>query len=357
MQFVLHARPFVVAAIVGVVLSGAGCDDASPPCSGVQVPSGNSIQQHVDSHPTGTTFCLSGTYTGTVRPKQGQRFFGPAVFDGANNVTRAFVGNARSVTIGWLEIRNYSSPLQVGAIDPDLSAAGWVLIELNVHHNYGAGISTANGMRVLGGKVNHQGQLGIAGRRANDVVIDGTEIAYNNTRNTSCQFEAGGYKWVGERVTVRDAWVHHNRCKGLWSDIDGAGAIIENNLIEDNDHEGIFYEISHDGVIRNNTVRRNGFKTNGTTCAWLWGGGITIASSDGVEIYGNRLENNCNGITGTQQDREGHVLDRIHVRDNHVTGGGRSGVVEDNDANLDARDIVFESNTWSGGHRYCSTNC
>ena len=63
--------------------------------------------------------------------------------------------------------------------------------------------------------------------------------------------------------------------------------------------EGIFYEISQDATIRNNALYRNGFAASG----WYWDGGITVASSSNVEVYGNRLSGNYNGITGTQQDR------------------------------------------------------
>ena len=79
-----------------------------------------------------------------------------------------------------------------------------------------------------------------------------------------------------------------------------------------------------------------------------------MASSFNVEVYGNRLSGNYNGITGTQQDRPdstppAHLLDGLHVHDNLIcaTGGGGhpTGVVADNGANLAARDISFTGNT------------
>ena len=95
--------------------------------------------------------------------------------------------------------------------------------------------------------------------------------------------------------------------------------------MEHNRAEGIFYEISQDAVIRNNRVYRNGLRGAG----WYWDGGITVASSFNVEVYGNRLSGNYNGITGTQQDRPdstppAHLLDDLHVHDNLIcaTAGG-----------------------------------
>ena len=80
------------------------------------------------------------------------------------------------------------------------------------------------------------------------------------------------------------------------------------------------------------------------------------------EVYANVLEGNCNGITGTQQDRSdstppAHVLRNLNVHDNVVNGGGSSGVVEDNGANLNSRGITFVRNSFGGGHDFCGTTC
>jgi parallel beta-helix repeat protein len=157
-------------------------------------------------------------------------------------------------------------------------------------------------------------------------------------------------KWDYGQITIRNAHVHDNDCKGLWADINAHDALIEHNLVEGNWAEGIFYEISQDAVIRNNQVYRNGLRGAG----WYWDGGITVASSANVEVYGNRLSGNFNGITGTQQDRldatgVDHLLDHYRVHDNLIcaTAGGNhpTGVVADNGDNLSARDITFTGNT------------
>jgi hypothetical protein len=79
-----------------------------------------------------------------------------------------------------------------------------------------------------------------------------------------------------------------------------------------------------------------------------------VNASFNVEVYGNRLSGNYNGITGVQQDRPDstppeHLLNSFHSYDNLIcaTGGGghATGVVADNGANLAARDISFTRNT------------
>jgi parallel beta-helix repeat protein len=234
-----------------------------------------------------------------------------------------------------------------------------VVRNVSALHNAWAGLLVADGMRILGGHYNDNDQLGIGGNAATGILLDGLdgdpgtfdgpELARNHTLHASCEWEAGGMKWDVGQVTIRNAHVHDNDCRGLWADINAHGAVIEHNLIQDNWAEGIYYEISQDAVIRYNRVDGNGVRASK---GWYWDGGITAASSSGVEVYGNRLSGNYNGITGTQQDRPDstpptHLLDGFHVHDNLIcatVGGHPTGVVADNGANLAARDISFSGN-------------
>jgi len=171
-------------------------------------------------------------------------------------------------------------------------------------------------------------------------------------------------KWVATHVTVTNSRVHDNACKGLWTDGGTHDSVITNNQIYNNWTEGIFIEISSGATITGNTVYGNGFRTNpgsGNGCAWLWGGGITIASSDHTEIAHNNVYGNCNGITGTQQNRpDGNpgILQSMNVHDNTISGPkGKTGAVADNGANLSSRSIAFSNNTTSNGMSFCSLSC
>jgi hypothetical protein len=333
---------------------------------GVAIGTGDSAQSVLNAHGAGTTYIVkAGTHLRnfSVQPKSGDKFCGEpgAVLDGARALQFAFYGGATNVTLDSITVQNYNTGTQHGAIEPALHATGWVLRNVSSLHNYWAGLAAADGMKILGGHYNDNDQLGIAGRSATDVTLDGLdgdpatfdgpELARNHRLHAECGYESGGMKWVIGRVTVRNAHVHDNDCQGLWADINANGSLIEHNLVEDNGAEGIFYEISQTAVIRNNRVFRNG---NGMRNGWYWGGGITVAASFDVEIYGNRLSGNYNGITGTQQTRTdstppAHLLDHLHVHDNVVcatgAGGHPIGVVADNGADLATRDIAFFDNT------------
>ena len=321
-------------------------------------------QRILDVHSAGTVYLVkAGTHQDnfSVRPKSGDTFCGEpgAVLDGGRSLAMAFSGGASDVTLDSITVQSYASGWQGAAIQPDSHASGWLVRNVSALHNAWAGLLAADGMRILGGHYNDNDQLGIGGNAATGVVldgldsdpntIDGPELARNHTLHASCQWEAGGMKWDVGQVTIRNAYVHDNDCRGLWADINAHDALIENNLVEHNRAEGVAYEISHGAVIRDNQVYDNGYAAGG----WYWDGGITLAASFDVEVYGNRLSGNYNGITGVQQDRPdstppAHLLDHIDVHDNLIcaTGGGGHplGVVADNGANLAARDITFNRN-------------
>lgn len=340
----------------------------APTCrteGGLPIGTGDDAQSVVDRNPPGTSYVVTtGTHLRnfSVQPKPGDRFCGEqgAVLDGGRSLRSAFSGGATNVTLDSITVRDYESGRQGGAIEPEPHAGGWVVRNVSALHNSWAGLVASDGMRILGGHYNDNDQLGIGGNATTGIVLDGLdddpatmdgpELARNHTLHAPCEFEAGGIKWDVGQVTVRNAHVHDNDCRGIWADINAHDALIENNLVEGNAAEGIYYEISRDAVIRNNQVHRNGFERPG----WYWGGGITVTSSSGVEVYGNRLSGNYNGITGTQQDRAdstppAHLLADLHVRDNLVcaTGDGDhpTGVAADNGADLVGRNIDFTGNT------------
>ena len=332
---------------------------------GVAIGIVDDAQSIVSAHRAGTTYIVkAGIHLRnfSVRPKSADTFCGEpgAVLDGGRSLPMAFSGGASNVTLDSITVRDYYSGKLGGAIQPDPRASGWLVRNVSSLHNAGAGLLVADGMRILGGHYNDNDQFGIGGNAATGILLDGLdgdpntmdgpELARNHALLASCDWGAGGMKWDVGAVTIRNAYVHDNDCKGLWGDINAHDVLIEHNLVERNLAEGILYEISQDAVIRYNQVHRNGFQAKG----WYWGGGITVASGSNVEVYGNRLSGNYNGITGTQQDRPdstspAHLLAGFHVHDNLIcaTGRGRrpTGVAADNGADLATRDIRFTGNT------------
>lgn len=259
---------------------------------------------------------------------------------------RAFDGSASNVRIRNLVIEKYATRFQEGAIHGNESD-GWIVEDNVVRLNHGVGIMIGNRMQVLANKIVSNGQLGLGGI-GDDVLVEGNELAYNNYAGVSTGWEAGATKFVKTRnLIVRRNHVHNNYGKALWTDIDNIYTLYEENVVEDNGHQGIFHEISYDAIIRNNTIRRNGFER---ADSWVRAAGIFIANSPNVEIYGNILEDNYHGITGVQQPRgEGrhgpYLLRNLWVHDNEVRmSRGLNGVARD-----DGDEDVFSA---TGNNRF-----
>jgi parallel beta-helix repeat protein len=340
-------------------------------CVGVGLTRG---QADIDASPAGTVFCLSGTHNWTLTPKAGDTLIGPATLDGQNSTTHAIVAATPNVTLTNLTIQHYANGDQDAPItvNDNSVATGWHLNNLNVGFNSNAGSRIGDGWTFSGGRYHDNGQEGIqGGGRADHVTFDGVEIDHNNftdttytQRNISCGYEAGGMKFVSNNITVENSSIHDNACKGLWTDINANGITITNNRVYDNWDEGIFIEISSNATITGNTVTNNGwhnYNGGGTGCPWLFGGGITLNSSDHVTVSHNTVVGNCNGITGVQQDRpDGRpgLLENFTVDTNTVAGpGGVTGVAEDNGADLTTRQIVFTNNTFTNGAPFCGLAC
>jgi parallel beta-helix repeat protein len=319
----------------------------------VNIYSGDDINRVANSHPQGTVFMIHGEFHGQqVSPRDYQVFIGDgAVMDGDNWASEAFGSNAKGVQIVNIEIKNYSPPDYGGAV----SAKGgdWLIESCNIHHNRTGGIWAESGAPVVrNNKIHHNGRLGLAALYTDGALIEGNEISYNNYEDAWDwgNLAAGAKIWETRGTIFRNNWSHHNHAPGLWADGNNIDTLYEGNTVEDNTANGIFHEISYDAVIRNNVLRRNGFGHS----AWLWGGGIMIASSPNVDIYGNTLEGNFNGIAMTQQARGSgtygdHTLANDHAYNNTVISSGLSGIAQDSGGDgVYYANNTFENNSYSG---------
>jgi parallel beta-helix repeat protein len=326
-----------------------------PPARAIRL--GDSWQAKVDASPAGTTFVIrAGVHSlQQVTPKDGDVFVGDpgAVMDGGMSATFAFGGGAKNVQIRGLEIRKYNSPLQRGAIGPEFPTAmdGWLIENVDVHDNFGAGVTLGSRSTLRNSRVHDNGQIGIkANGPVTDVLFDNVEVDHNNTNNNDAGWEAGGSKFSDTtNLTVRNCYVHDNNGPGLWTDINNYNTLYENNRVENNLGPGIFHEISYDGIIRNNTITGNGLNWH----PWLWGAGIQIAASSNVEVYGNTVTGNGNGISLIQQNRGSGtrgawIVQNVNVHDNTISGSGYTGAVQDMNDNsiFTSRNNRFQHNTY-----------
>lgn len=254
---------------------------------------------------------------------------------------------ATDVTLTGMTVQHFATPAQRGAIQA--FEPGWLVQGTVVQDNHGAGITSTGGARILGNTVRRNGQLGIGGT-GDDTRVEGNTIAGNGRGGYDPAWEAGGAKWaVTDGLRVVANRVLRNAGPGLWTDIDAQDTVYRRNEVADNTGPGIFHEISAGATIVDNDVAGNGRASDG----WLWGAGILVAGSYDVDVVGNRLSGNAQGIGLVQQQRGRSEVDgtprRLHevdVRNNRVAmARGESGMVQD-----DGREELFddETITWTG---------
>ncbi len=296
---------------------------------------GSSVQNAVNSNGTGKTFCLkAGTYRSqAIVPKKGQRFVGEmvngkgAVLDGGNKkYLYAFTGSNSSVQIINLEITNYRpSNDQRGVINAN--GPGWIVDRSYVHRNYATGIRLTTDGVIRNSRITYNGRTGIKIVNGRNGLAENNEVAFNHTNPAfGWGTEAGGSKFAEmDGLVLRGNYVHDNKGPGLWADVNNRNLIYENNVIEDNTAPGIMHEISYNAIIRNNIINRNGIGQSTP----VNGAGIFISNSQGtsskkIQIYGNRLNGNQNGIMGHAGGRR--TVSYMDVYNNTIVNSGLTGI-------------------------------
>jgi parallel beta-helix repeat protein len=154
-------------------------------------------------------------------------------------------------------------------------------------------------------------------------------------------------------IVIRGNHVHDNVGRGLWLDTDIFNAVVENNNVHDNTTEGIWLEVVCGAVVRNNVAERNGL-TGSLSSGWPDKAGIQVVNGTDVEIYGNTVRGNLNGITvfgATGYPTHSCVPDvrNVYVHHNQIEmANGRTGMAEDfgDTAIFTGKNNRFESNDY-----------
>jgi Right handed beta helix region len=301
---------------------------SSAPAGAVSLsPGPSTIQNAITQHPNGgTTYYLSaGTYAidSSINPNNNDTFIGApgAIIDGSNNQPVAFGFNdhASGVTIKYLTIEHFVGPQNNGIVNQG-QGAGWTLqynsIQDNPRTNGGAaGIYLGDSNVISYNCFSRNGEMGIGSASASGFVVDHNEVAFNAQGyeaiyNCGC---SGGMKlFETTKGTVTNNWIHDNDGVGLWIDTNNSFFLVQNNVIENNFAEGLFYEISYNAVIENNVFRLNNIGKNRSNGNFP-NGAVYISESggfdagppvllSGVDVNGtlriahNTFDDNANGV-------------------------------------------------------------
>jgi len=287
-----------------------------PACHGVRVAPGDDLRRLIDSHHRRSTFCfasgvyqLSGTvWTGRKFPRLDLR--AGAVIDGQNGAFAGIngadaPGDQRGTVILGGVFQHFGNGNAPSWVSPVIVNRNWVVVGSEFTDNFNAGLRVqGDGARVSRVNTHHNGRYGLTVNEPcagcpgpTGVVIENSEIAFNNTRQLSVDDDAGGTKFSGgtRGMIVRHNDVHDNYGSGLWWDTNNRNAKVYGNRIYDNRNCGILYETSFGGTtIHHNTLINNGIGDG--TVDWTINVQLSIASSDGsrggrggIEIYANTV--------------------------------------------------------------------
>lgn len=211
----------------------------------------------------------------------------------------AFLSSANNVTIKYLTIKDFASPLQRGGVETsngnvaENSGANWTIRNCDIYNNHGSGIRLGYGMGVYNSYVHENGIVGIMGGTdsavASGIVVEGNTITNNNYAKAMSDWGAGGFK-IGQTsgVVVRNNTVSNNDGTGIHFDTSSSNTLIDGNTVAKNiGGAGIAYEISlSSAVIRNNIVLQNALP-DGVAVSTA---GIGSYDSTAVSMYCNVVE-------------------------------------------------------------------
>lgn len=324
----------------------------------------------------------NGNYSfGNIRPKTGQTFLGesPAgVVVNGNGFENAFHGTADSVSISNFTLFNFNdnggtkpqeqAPIRgTDQIWSSHKASRWIVENMIIHSNLAAGVFMGDGFTVRSSVIYDNGVTGIGGDSIIGGLIEGNKV-YRNGANAArgAEQNGAGIKLTQvdgrtSRVVIRGGNEVHDNEIGIWCDVDCDGVTIEGNKVWNHKTTGIFYEISKNAIIRDNTVT-----DSSTWSAWLGGwnnGSIGVGESQNVLIEGNTINGGVSAITvrGTYRPAPGETYlqnnnpnrdtrtSNVTVRNNTINGSKSIGASHETvaSAKIDYNSITFSGNTYS----------
>lgn len=232
-----------------------------------------------------------------------------------------FLSSANNVTIQYLTIKDFASPVERAGIEATNSnptpgaSANWTIKNCEIYNNHGSGVRVAYGMGVYNSYVHQNGIVGITGgtqSTANSgIVIEGNTINNNNYAKALSDWGAGGVKFGATTgLVVRNNTVSSNDGTGIHFDTSSSDVLIDGNTVAQNiGGAGIAYEVSlTSALIRNNILLNNGMPDAVPVST----ANIGVYDSAGATLYCNVVEipnhTGANGIMVVASNRGNNIM-------------------------------------------------
>ena len=220
-------------------------------------------------------------------------------------------------------------------VQPLVVRGNGLVVGTELRNNFNMGLTVqGDNARIVRVHTHHNGRYGvnvtppcIGCPGPSNVIIEDSEIAFNNTRTLPIGDDAGGTKFVhSDGMIVRGNEIHDNYGAGLWWDGFNTDARVHDNVIYDNRNWGIFWELSYGGTrIYDNTLTDNGVGDGVTSeTAWFANVQLLVSASDGgigtgIEIYGNTIDGTANPLGIINHGSHPLRTREVHIHHNDIT--------------------------------------
>jgi len=235
-----------------------------------------------------------------VSPKKRMKFFGQkgAILDGGGSTaTNKYCFNVSTGggIIANLDIRNYKGGAAQDACvnfnnvaggwsavysnQTANPADGWLLENLYVHDNGFVGVFLGGYTTIRSSDVSYNGHVGVKATGFSPS-IRSNHIHHNNAANFDTGWESGGSKiWCTQGITIENNIYEDNNGPGIWFDYNYDGNVIRNNTLINNSDSGITLEMvgGNPGwyktklgrdmivtIVENNLIKQNGWSVAGS---------------------------------------------------------------------------------------------
>lgn len=309
--------------------SGTAPGPTTPPPGSVTIAVGTEPATITGAHGPGTTYWFApGTHAATavIDAQTGDAFLGApgAVLDGGFLGVPAFKGGGTDVTIRGLTIQRFGTESGHGwvngaAVNRSV-AARWTVEDNTIRLNDGNALFLGDGSVTRRNCFADNGQTGLSApaQKRNgayvsltDVVVTDNDVRGNNRNDLesapgACRGCTGGMKiWQTTGAVVTGNTVAGNHGVGIWLDNNNVDALVAGNVVDANDREGIMVETSYNTRVVDNDVVGNAVVDGRRRGGSFPVAGIYVSNSGaapalpgpvGVEIGGNRVRDNWNGV-------------------------------------------------------------
>ncbi|PPS44235.1 right-handed parallel beta-helix repeat-containing protein [Chroococcidiopsis sp. TS-821] len=151
-----------------------------------------------------------------------------------------------------------------------------------------------------GNVISYNGHQGVSGVYAHRMLLENNVLSHNNIENFNKHWAAAGAKTIWtDGVVWRGNVVENNNSIGLWLDESTTNSTLVNNVVRNNDGNGISMEISHRAIIASNVIHDNA------------PAGIIVLNSSSARVYNNTLARNHANLLIKETPRNNTKLDEI----------------------------------------------